>query len=68
MNYVNIRSIIVKMIRGELGVKENFSYDHFEHETKLHKINRECKKVELYDEKSYHKINSGIFFHKNHRR
>ena len=68
MNYVNIRSIIVKMIRGELGVNEKFSYNHFEHETKLHKINRECKKVELYDEKSYHKINSGIFFHKNHRR
>lgn len=68
MNYVNIRSIIVKMIRGELGVKEKFSYNHFEHETKLRKINRECKTVELYDEKSYHKINSGIFFHKNHRR
>ena len=68
MNYVNIRSIIVKMIRGELGVKEKFSYNHFEHETKLRKINRECKTVELYDEKSYSKINSGIFFHKNHRR
>lgn len=68
MNYVNIKSIIVRMIRGELDENEKFSYDHFEHETKLHRINRECKKVELYDEKSYHKINSGIFFHKNHRR
>lgn len=52
MNYVNIRSIIVKMIRGELGFNNEFTYNYIEAQRKkVAEINnsrrKEIKKDEL---------------------